>query len=69
MFNNMKRARLDSFFYPVLDLDRIIKSSAYKSEVISIPFRRANGSNIVFSNKYCKLFIKRLNKRRLKIHP
>ena len=42
---------------PVLDLNRTIKSSAYKSEFISVLFGRKNGSDIVFSNKYGKFFI------------
>ena len=38
------------FCNPVLDLKRIIKSSAYKSEFSSVPFGRTNGSGMVFSN-------------------
>ena len=45
------------FCNPVLDLDRMIKSSAYNSEFIFVPFARTNGSESVFSNKYGKLFI------------
>ena len=45
------------FCNPVLDLDRMIKSSAYNSEFIFVPFGRTNGSDSVFSNKYGKLFI------------
>jgi len=35
---------------PALDLDRMIKSSAYNSEFIFVPFGRTNGSDSVFSN-------------------
>ena len=45
------------FYNPILDLDRIIKSSAYRSEFILVPFGRTNGSDIVFSKKYGKLLI------------
>ena len=45
------------FCNPVLDLDRMIESSAYNSEFIFVPFGRTNGSDSVFSNKYGKLFI------------
>ena len=45
------------FCIPVLDLDRMIKSSAYNSEFTFVPFGRTNGSDSVFSNKYGKLFI------------
>ena len=45
------------FCIPVLDLDRMIKSSAYNSEFIFVPFGRTNGSDSLFSNKYGKLFI------------
>ena len=59
MFHNTKRARLDSsvtLFWILID--RIIKSSAYKSEFSSVPFGRTNGSHNVFLNKYQgKLFI------------
>jgi len=64
----MKRV-FKQFCNPVLDLDRMIKSSAYNREFIFVPFGRTNGSDSVFSNKYGKLFIERLNKRGLKIHP
>ena len=57
------------FCNPILDLDRIIKSSAYRSEFILVPFGRTNGSDIVSWNKYGILFIYRLNKRGLRIHP
>ena len=57
------------FCNPILDLDRIIKPSAYRSEFILVQFGRTNGSDIVSSNKYGILFIYRLNKRGLKIHP
>ena len=52
----MKRV-FKQFCNPVLDLDRMIKSSAYNSEFIFVPFGRTNGSDSVFSNKYGKLFI------------
>ena len=45
------------FCNPVLDLDRITKSSAYYSEFTFVPFGRTNGSDSVFSNRYDKLFI------------
>ena len=45
------------FCNPVLDLDRITKSSAYYSEFIFVPFGRTNGSDSVFLNRYDKLFI------------
>ena len=38
------------FCNSVLDLNRIIKSSACRSESILVPFERTNGSDIVFSN-------------------
>ena len=41
---------------PVLDLDRI-KSFAYRSGFILVPFGRTNGSDIVFLNNYGKLSI------------
>ena len=56
------------FCNPVLDLNRIIKSSAYNSEFISVPFGRTNESDSLFSNKYSKL-VMRLDRRGLKIHP
>ena len=37
---------------PVLDLDNITKSSAYKSEFNFVPFGKTNGSDKVFSNEY-----------------
>ena len=45
------------FCNPILDLDRIIKSSAYNNEFSLVPSGRRNGSDSVFSNKYGKLFI------------
>ena len=45
------------FCNPILDLDRIIKSSAYNNEFILVPSGRPNGSDSVFPNKYGKLFI------------
>ena len=57
------------FCNPSLDLGSIIKSSAYNRGFIFVPFGSTNGSDRVFSNKYGKLFISRLNKRGLSIHP
>ena len=44
------------FCNPILDLDRIIKSSAYNNEFNLVPSGRTNGSDSVFSNKYGKFF-------------
>ena len=37
--------------------------------LVLVSFGRTNGSDIVFSNKYGKLLLYRLNKKGLKIHP
>ena len=51
-----KESAFKQFCNPVFDLDRITKSSAYKSEFMFFPFGRTNGSDNVFSNKYGRLF-------------
>ena len=56
-FLGKKERVFKQFCNPVLDLDRMIKSSAYNSEVSFVPFGRTNGSDSVFSNKNGKLFI------------
>ena len=55
------------FCNPILDLDKIIKSSAYDSEFIFVPLGKTNGSDSVLVNKYGGLFIWRFNKSGLKI--
>ena len=51
-----KESAFKQFCNPVFDLDRITKSSAYKSEYIFCPFGKTNGSDKVFSNKCGRLF-------------
>ena len=45
------------FSNSVLDLDKIIKSSVYKSKFVFVPYHRTNGSDSVSWNKFGKLFI------------
>ena len=54
--SQFKDSAFKQFCNPVFDLDRITKSSAYKSEYIFYPFGKTNGSDKVFSNKCGRLF-------------
>ena len=45
------------FCSPILDPDKIIKSSAYKREFIYVPLGNINGSDGVFSNKYGRFIL------------
>ena len=54
------------FCNPVLDLDQIIKSSAYKRELSLVPFDKTKGSDKVFSNEKSKLFKYRLKSNGVK---
>ena len=47
----------NSICNPVLDFDKIIKSSAYKRELSLVPFDKTKGSDNLFSNEKGKLFI------------
>ena len=42
---------LRQFCRPVLDRDKMIKSSAYKREFNFVPFGRTKGSDKIFSNE------------------
>ena len=50
-----KESAFKQFCNAVFDLDRITKSSAYKSEFMFFPYGRTNGSDNVFSNKCGRL--------------
>ena len=51
-----KESAFKQYCHAVFDLDRIFKSSAYKSEFMFFPCGRTNRSNNVFSNECGRLF-------------
>ena len=57
------------FCNPILDLDNITRSSAYKSEFNFAPFGKTKGSDKVSSKENGILLIKRLNSNGLKMQP
>ena len=60
---------LRQFCRPVLERDKIIKSSAYRRALNFVPFGTTKGSDKIVSNENGKSLMERLKSSGLKIQP